>query len=108
MSEKLRGVKYHNLIWGAKETVRDLGVHISSNRTWAPHIEQTVQGARKMAAWALSAFRDRSQIVVLTLYKSTVRYKLKYCCHVWNPVKITDTEAGGCPKVLYQKYQWLS
>ena len=75
-----------------QETVRDLGVYISNNRSWAPHIEQTVQGARKMAAWTLSAFRDRSQIVMLTLYKSMVRSKLEYCCPVWNPVKITEIQ----------------
>ena len=33
-----------------QETVRDLGVYVSSSRSWGPHIEKTVQGARKMAA----------------------------------------------------------
>ena len=75
-----------------QETVRDLGVYISNNRSWGPHIEKTVQGARKMAAWALSAFRDRSQVVMLTLYKSMVRSKLEYCCPVWNPVKVGDIQ----------------
>ena len=75
-----------------QETVRDLGVHVNSNREWGPHIERTVKGARKMAAWALSAFRDRSPTVMLTLYKSMVRSKLEYCCPVWNPVKITDIQ----------------
>ena len=69
-------------------TVRDLGVYVSSSRSWGPHIEKTVQGARKMAAWTLSAFRDRSQVVMLTLYKSMVRSKLEYCCPVWNPAKV--------------------
>ena len=45
-----------------------------------------------MAAWALSAFRDRSQTVMLTLYKSLVRSKLEYCCPVWNPTKIGDIQ----------------
>ena len=65
-----------------QDTVRDLGVHISGNRQWGPHIERTVQGARKMAAWTLSAFRDRTRTVMLTLYKSMVRSKLEYCCPV--------------------------
>ena len=71
-------------------TVRDLGVYVSSDRSWTPHIEKTVQGARKMAAWALSAFRERSTFVMLTLYKSLVRSKLEYCCPVWSPSKIGD------------------
>ena len=73
-----------------KETVRDLGVYVSSSRSWGPHIENTVQGAQKMAAWALSAFRDRSVSVMLTLYKSMVRSKLEYCCPVWNPTSIGE------------------
>ncbi len=72
------------------ETVRDLGVYVSSSRSWGPHIERTIQGARKMAAWVLSAFRDRSQTTMLTLYKSMVRSKLEYCCPVWNPAGIID------------------
>ncbi|KAL5246868.1 hypothetical protein ACHWQZ_G018912 [Mnemiopsis leidyi] len=75
-----------------QEIVCDLGVNVSSSRGWGPHIEKTVQGARKMAAWVLSAFRDRSPTVMLTLYKSMVRSKLEYCCPVWNPVKITEIQ----------------
>ena len=72
--------------------VRDLGVYISDDRSWSPHVEKTVQGARKMAAWAISAFRDRSAPVMLTLYKSLVRSKLEYCCPVWNPSKVSDIQ----------------
>ena len=65
-------------------SVRDLGVYVSNDRSWSPHVEKTVQGARKMAAWTLSAFRNRSTFVMLTLYKSLVRSKLEYCCPVWS------------------------
>ena len=68
-----------------QQTVRDLGVYVSSNRSWSPHIENVAGEARKMAAWALSAFRDRSPRVMLILYKSIVRSKLEYCCPVWSP-----------------------
>ena len=36
-----------------QETVRDLGVLLSNNRQWGPHIDKTVLGARKMAAWVI-------------------------------------------------------
>ena len=75
-----------------RETVRDLGVYVSSNRSWAAHIDKTAQGASKMAAWTLSAFRDRSVPVMLTLYKSMVRSKLEYCCPVWNPTSIGEIQ----------------
>ena len=52
-----------------QEIVRDLGVYVSYDRSWTTHIEKAVQGARLMAAWVLSAFRDRSAPVMLTLQK---------------------------------------
>ena len=39
-----------------------------------------------------SAFGNRTPTVMLTLYKSMVRSRLKYCCPVWNPVKISDIQ----------------
>ena len=68
-----------------------------------------------MAAWTLSAFRDRSEMVMLTLYKSLVRSKLEYCCPVWNPSKIGDIrkledvqrsftkKITGCKELTYQE-----
>ena len=68
-----------------------------------------------MAAWTLSAFRDRSEFVMLTLYKSLVRSKLEYCCPVWNPSKLTDIrklediqrsytkKILGCQKLTYHE-----
>ena len=75
-----------------KDTVKDLGVLVSSNRKWSAHIEHTVQSAQKMASWVLSAFRDRSSALMLTLFTTMVRSKLEYCCPVWNPVKIADIQ----------------
>ena len=73
--------------------VRDLGVYLSNDRSWTPHIEHVAQGGRKIASWVLSVFRDRSPTLMLTLYKTMIRSKLEYCCPVWNPVKISDIQA---------------
>ena len=56
------------------------------------NVEKIIQGARKVAAWVLSAFRDRSLTVMMTLYKSMVRLKLEYCCPVWNPTKVIEIQ----------------
>ena len=76
-----------------KDTVRDLGVLISSDCSWTPHVCQVTAGARKMAAWVFGAFKDRSPLPMITLFKSMVRSKLEYCCPVWDPSKIGDIQA---------------
>ena len=74
-------------------TVRDLGILVSSDRSWTPHILKVVKTARTMAAWIMSVFSDRSQILMMTLYKSMVRCRLEYCCPLWSPSKVKDIEA---------------
>ena len=49
--------------------------------------------ARQIAGWVLGAFRDRSTITMMTLFKSLVRSKIEYCCPLWNPAKITDIQS---------------
>ena len=72
--------------------IRDLGVYLSDDCTWSYHINKMTVEARKIAAWVLGAFRDRSVVTMITLYKSLVRSKLEYCCPLWNPSKIGDIQ----------------
>ena len=76
-----------------KHLVRDLGIHLSDDFTWTPHINKMVGSARNMAAWALGVFRDRSKPVMLQLYKSLIRSKLEYCCPLWNPWLVKDIQS---------------
>ena len=71
---------------------RDLGVYLSDDCSWTLHINKMTAEARKMAAWALGAFRDRSVLTMMTLFKSLIRSKLEYCCPLWNPAKIGDIQ----------------
>ena len=75
-----------------KSRVRDLGVSLSDDFSWSPHINLMVDAARKMASWALGVFRDRSKAVMLQLYKSLIRSKLEYCCPLWNPSLVKDIQ----------------
>ena len=72
--------------------LRDLGVLVSSDLSWSPHIREIADKARKKAAWVLSVFYTRSVDVMLTLYKSMVRSLLEYCSPLWNPVRISDIQ----------------
>ena len=77
----------------ATHAVRDLGVLLSCDCSWTPHIQRMLEGAKTMAAWVLSVFSNRSSLLMLTLFKTMVRSKLEYCCPVWNPHKIGDIKA---------------
>ena len=57
--------------------LRDLGVLVSNDLSWTPHIKTTANKARQKAAWVLSVFKTRSPVIMLTLYKSMVRSLLE-------------------------------
>ena len=73
--------------------VRDLGVSMSEELSWTPHINIMVDKARQISSWVLGVFRDRSKTVMLQLYKSLVRSRVEYCCPLWNPIKIADIQS---------------
>ena len=81
-----------NITLSPVHRLRDLGVTVSSNLSWSPHIKTISDKARQKAAWVLSVFHTRSREVMLTLYKSMVRSLLEYCCPLWNPVKVSDIQ----------------
>jgi len=72
--------------------VRDLGVLVSSDLSWSPHIRSIADKARRKAAWVLSVFHTRSRDTMLILYKTMVRSLLEYCSPLWNPQKICDIQ----------------
>ena len=72
--------------------LRDLGVLVSSDLSWSPHIRFIADKARQKASWVLGVFHTRSTEIMLTLYKSMVRSLLEYCCPLWHPTKISDIQ----------------
>ena len=72
--------------------VTDLGISVSNNLSWSPHIAAIALKARLKAGWVLSVFRTRLPDIMLMLFKSMVRSLGEYCCPLWNPVKISDIQ----------------
>ena len=72
--------------------LRDLGILMSSDLSWSPHIRAIANKAHQKASWVLSVFHTRTASVMLTLYKSMVRSLLEYCCPLWHPIKISDIQ----------------
>ena len=54
-------------VMSPQPTVRDLGVTISHDVSWSPHITNIAEDARKITSWILSVFYDRSATTLLTL-----------------------------------------
>lgn len=76
----------------ASDTVKDLGVYLSHDCSWTPHINIIADNARRLASWTLGVFKDRSPSTMLTLFKTMIRPRLEYCCPLWNPHKIKDIQ----------------
>ena len=73
-----------------KDTIRDLGVLISSDLSWGPHINNITDAARKMCSWILSVFATRDELTMMTLYNSLVRSRVEFCCPLWHTNKVED------------------
>ena len=74
----------------SSEYVTDLGVTFSEKLDWSSHISTIVKKAKQKAGWALNIFRDRSPLVMKTLYKSVVRSHLEYCCPLWTNLSLEN------------------
>ena len=71
-------------------SVKDLGVTITPDISWSPHISKVTEAARKTSSWILSVFADRRAEIMLPLYYTLVRSRAEYCSPLWHPSKIED------------------
>lgn len=71
-------------------SVKDLGVLMSSDLSFKCHIDGVVDEAKKRAAWVLRTLKTRDWYSMLTLWKSMVLPKLEYCSQLWCPIKKGD------------------
>ena len=67
------------------EHVRDLGVTVSQDATYAEHTRNIVISASQKCGWILRTFKTRDQLALTTLWKSLVAPTLDYCCQLWSP-----------------------
>ena len=65
-----------------------LGLSVSSNLTWKPHIISIAKHESQKLGFLSRARGYFSPSQLLTIYKSQIRPSLEYCSHVW----------GGAPK----------
>ena len=83
----------NGIILDKSPIVRDLGVNLSEDLSWSPHINIMTENARQVASWVLGVSKDRSKTLMLQLNKSLIKCRVEYCCPLWNPSKTADIQA---------------
>ena len=68
-----------------KDTIKDLGVHVSSDLSFDTHINTNVKATQQIAAWTLRTFKSRSKFILKVLLQSLVVAKIEYASVVWCP-----------------------
>ena len=91
------------------QLVRDLGVHVTPNLSWTPHINILADKGRQLIAWVLSVFSDRTELTMMTLYRAIIRSRLEYLSPLWHPSKIEDIKTlEGVQRLFTSKVSGLS
>ena len=67
------------------QSIKYLGVYISSNLTWGQHISNTCKKAKKHLGLLHQKFHQASPQVRSKLYSSVILPRLEYCSSVWDP-----------------------
>lgn len=74
------------------KTVRDLGVLVSEDFSFKPHIAEISDNAANFASWLLRTFKTRTEEVMLLFLKTYLIPRLEYCSAAWSPHKIGEIE----------------
>ena len=73
------------------ESYKYLGLLLSSNMSWSPHIESICSKTRQILGLLYRCFYDSTDSsMIKQLYLSMVRPHLEYACQVWDPYLIRD------------------
>ena len=74
------------------EYVRDLGIKVSSDLTWRPHLVNLAKRGQCMAQWVFGVFSSRDPELMITVYKTLVRSLMEYCSPLWSPQTVGDIQ----------------
>ena len=66
-------------------TAKYLGVTLSSNMSWEPHINNITTKANKILGFLKRNLQIKQEETKALAYKSMVRSNLEYCSTIWSP-----------------------
>ena len=73
---------YDNVI-EEKETLRDLGVILSSDMKFSEHVEKIVATVNQKMGWILRTFRSRNIFMMKILWKQLLQPHVDYCSQLY-------------------------
>ena len=73
------------------ESLKYLGVTITSDLSWSTHINSTCTKARKQLSFLHRNFYQANHQSIAYLYKTPILRLLDYCCCMWDPHQSTYT-----------------
>ena len=89
-----RALTLNNGILEQVESYKYLGLLLTADLSWSPHISSICLKARRILGLIYRRFYGNvSQDALKQLYLSLVRPHLEYGCQVWNPHLVKDREA---------------
>jgi len=65
--------------------VKDLGIQISNDLSFAVHITSVTAKGKQMAGWILRVFTNRSPPHMKICLKQLILPRIEYCCVLWSP-----------------------
>ena len=68
-----------------KDSLKDLGVEVSSTLDFKTHVSKVVASASKLTGWALRSFRRRNKLTMRSIWHCLVQPKMDYCSQLWSP-----------------------
>ena len=77
-------VKMDGSVLGGKSSFKMLGLTFYSKLDWGSYIISIAKTASKKIGAFIRFMKSLPPEVALYLYKSTIRPRMEYCCHVWD------------------------
>ena len=72
------------------DSVKDLGITLSSNLKWAPYISKITSKANILSFNIIRSFTSSNILLYSNLFKTYIRPLLEYNTVIWNPYLISD------------------